>query len=413
MKHFLAIVYMGFLLWFFPAKAQDSVLTLHGLLQKIEQEYPEILQYNSKVEALKYRAKGAKSWMPPTVSFGMDRFPYNPMMLNEESLMNQAGLMFSVEQMFPNASKLNAQSNYYLALTKVEEANQAWTKNSLRLQARLLYYRQYTALRQLAIIAKNESVLKLFIESAEIRYVHNQGELGTVFKAKARLAELQNMKTMLNATLAESRIGMNILLGKPYTDSVKIDTSANSVALQTFPDTTISNRSDIQSMSLMIKAMEEERKLMSLGRKPEFGVRFNHMQMFGMPNQYSLMGMMTIPIVPWSSGMYKNDVRAMNSEIESTEYRRENMLRMATQMSQEKTAMHYYQKLQFENYNRNIIPAYKNNLEATMLSWKQNTSTFFVLLDSWEMLLMKQMEAENQLQELLKLQAELLYEFEK
>ena len=413
MKHFFAIVYMGFLLWTIPANGQDSVLSLPVLLNKIEKEYPEVLQYNSKVDALKFRAKGAKSWMPPTVSFGLDRFPYNPMMLNEESPMNQAGLMFSVEQMFPNTSKLNAQSNYYLALTKVEEANQAWTKNTLRLQARLFYYRQYSTLRQLAVIAQNESVLKLFIESAEIRYVHNQTELGTVFKAKARLAELQNMKTMLNATLAESRIGMNILLGKPYTDSVKIDTSANSVSLKIFSDTTISNRSDIQSMSLMIGAMEDERKLMSLGRKPQFGVRFNHMQMLGMPNQYSLMGMMTIPIVPWSSGMYKNDVNAMTAEIKSTEYQRENMLRMATRMSQEKTAMHYSQKIQFENYNQNIIPAYRKNMESNMLSWKQNTATFFVLLDSWEMLLMKQIEAENQLQELLKLQAELLYEFEK
>ncbi len=413
MKYFLSIIYMGFVLLSLPVKAQDSVQTLRDILSKIETEYPQVLQYNSKVEALKYRAKGSKSWMPPTVSFGVDRFPYNPMMLSEESPMNQAGLMFSVEQMFPIPSKQNAKSSYYNALTKVEESNQAWTKNTLRLQARLFYYNQYVTLRKLQILNENESVIKLFIESAEVRYVHNQAELGSVFKAKARLAELQNMKTMLYMALAENRIGMNILLGNPSADTLKIDTSQYSVSLMQFSDTSLANRSDIQSMTNMIKAMEEERKLMSLGRKPEFGVRFNHMQMFGMPNQYSVMGMMTIPIVPWSSGMYKNDVLAMNSEIKSTEFERESMQRMATRMSQEKTAMHFYQKQQFQNYNQSIIPAYRKNLEANLIAWKQNTATFFVLLDSWEMLLMKQLEAEDKLQELYKLQAEVLYELEK
>jgi hypothetical protein len=69
----------------------------------------------------------------------------------------------------------------------------------------------------------------------------------------------------------------------------------------------VSNRSDITAMSKYIQSMKLEQKVMKIGNRPDFGVRAEHMQMFGMPNQWSVMGMMTIPIVPWSSKMYSSE----------------------------------------------------------------------------------------------------------
>ena len=65
--------------------------------------------------------------------------------------------------------------------------------------------------------------------------------------------------------------------------------------------------------------MKLEQKVMNVGTRPDFGVRAEHMQMFGMPNQWSLMGMMTIPIVPWSSKMYSSEVKSMGLQIQSME----------------------------------------------------------------------------------------------
>jgi len=150
---------------------------------------------------------------------------------------------------------------------------------------------------------------------------------------------------------------------------------------------------------------------MASGAKPDFGIQFSHGQMFSMPNQFSIMGMMTIPIVPWSSKMYKSEVKSMDFEIEAMEKEKSTMQLMASQMIHEKITMLAYEKKQLDNYDKNVIPSYRSNLESNLISYGQNTGNFFVLLDSWNMLLMKRLERVDKLGQVLTVQAE--YEYQK
>lgn len=93
------------------------------------------------------------------------------------------------------------------------------------------------------------------------------------------------------------------------------------------------------------------------------------------------------------------------------EQEKQTMQLMATKMLVEKLTMLNYENAQYQSYTKNIIPAYENNLQANLLAYKQNTGDFFVLLDAWEMLLMKKIEAYDKLFNILKLEAE--YEYEK
>jgi outer membrane protein, heavy metal efflux system len=151
---------------------------------------------------------------------------------------------------------------------------------------------------------------------------------------------------------------------------------------------------------------------MSTGSKPDFGIRISHMTMLGMPDQFSIMGMVTIPIAPWSSKMYKTEAQSMSYEIQAMSREKENMKLMATRMINEKLSMLKYEKEQYVNYQREIIPSYRKNMEANLVAYKQNTGNFFVLLDAWEMLLMKRWEQLDKLKLILKLQTEYEYETE-
>ena len=165
-------------------------------------------------------------------------------------------------------------------------------------------------------------------------------------------------------------------------------------------------------MSKFIQSMKLEQNMLKIGNRPDFGIRAEHAQMFGMPNQWSIMGMITIPIAPWSSKMYKSEYKSMGSEIESMELQKQAMELMAKRMSTEKLSMLNYENEQYKNYNGQIIPAFENNLQANLLAYKQNTGDFFVLLDAWEMLLMRKMEMYDKLFNILKLTAEYEYENE-
>ena len=221
------------------------------------------------------------------------------------------------------------------------------------------------------------------------------------------------MSLMLDGIIAESNIGLNTLMVQNLETAFNIDSLIvpNNYSATILDTANVSTRSDISTMTNSIKSMKLQQRAMKIGVRPDFGIRAEHMQMLGMPNQWSLMGMMTIPIVPWASKMYSSETKAMGFQIESMEKEKETMTLMAQRMRSEKLIMLSYEIAQYQNFKSSIIPAYEDNLQANLLAYRQNTGEFFVLLDAWEMLLMKELEAYDKLFNILKLQAD--YEYEK
>ncbi|MBL7800710.1 MAG: TolC family protein [Chitinophagales bacterium] len=405
-----------FCLAIFSIYGQDtSHISLDTLLQRIETNYPTILQYQQNIQSWQAKAQGAKSWMPPTFSTGIMSFPYNLSMVKEKNdPMNQAGIAFSIEQMIPNQTKLNAKRDYINSLAEVEKSKSNWTKNELRREAKILYYNRFVNQQKQKTVSESEELLNLLLTTAEAKFSSNQSQLQTLYKAKARLAELKNMQYMLSGLIAESNIGLNILMVRDVNTPFEIDTliQPRNYSLANTDTANITNRSDITALTKYIQSMKLEQKVMKVGVRPDFGVRAEHAQMFGMPSQWSIMGMMTIPIVPWSSKMYSSEVKSMGFQIQSMELEKQTMQLMATKMLTEKLTMLSYENGQYQNYSQQIIPAYENNMQANLLAFKQNTGDLFVLLDAWEMLLMKKLEMYDRLFNILKLEAEYEYERE-
>jgi outer membrane protein TolC len=410
------LLYISLLVSLHTTYAQDtSRISLDTLLQRIETNYPTILQYQQNIQSWQAKAQGAKSWMPPTFSTGVMNFPYNLSMVKEKNdPMNWAGIAFSIEQMIPNQTKLNAKRDYINSLAEVEKSKSDWTKNELRREAKILYYNRFINQQKQKIVLESEEVLNLLLTTAEAKFSSNQSQLQTLYKAKARLAELKNMQYMLSGLIAESNIGLNILMVRDVNTPFEIDTliQPRNYSLATTDTANITNRSDITALSKYIQSMKLEQKVMKVGVRPDFGVRAEHVQMFGMPSQWSIMGMMTIPIAPWSSKMYSSEVKSMGFQIQSMELEKQTMQLMASRMLTEKLTMLSYENGQYQNYSQQIIPAYENNMQANLLAFKQNTGDLFVLLDAWEMLLMKKLEMYDRLFNILKLEAEYEYERE-
>ncbi|MBK7909168.1 TolC family protein [Candidatus Pollutiaquabacter sp.] len=413
MKNTLLTIALLFCL--FSIQAQDTTyISLDKLLQQVETNYPSIIQYQYNIQSIQAKADGAKSWMPPTFSTGIMRFPYNVTMIKDKNdPMNQAGIAFSLEQMIPNQSKLNAKKSYISSLAEIEKSKSEWTKNELRREAKILYYNRFVTEKKQLVLKESEEILQLLITTSEEKFSNNQSQLQTIYKAKARLAELNNMLLMLNGFIAESNIGLNILMVRDVNTSFRIDTLVvpKNYSINLADTSSVSNRSDITALNKYIQSMKLEQKVMKIGNRPDFGVRAEHMQMFGMPNQWSVMGMMTIPIVPWSSKMYRSETKSIGFQIQSMELEKQTMELMAKRMLSDKLTMLSYENAQYQSYTKNIIPAYEKNLQANILAYKQNTGDYFVLLDAWEMLLMKKLEAYDKLFNILKLEAE--YEYEK
>lgn len=146
-------------------------------------------------------------------------------------------------------------------------------------------------------------------------------------------------------------------------------------------------------------------------KKPDFRVRFDHMYPLDkmMPNAFSAMGMISIPIAPWSSGMYKSGIKAMQYNVQAMEKERAAMLQETQGMLY---GMQYeIQSMQkrIEAMEQKIVPALRQTLDANFLNYQENKLALSNVIDSWEALTMMQSDV---LDEKLKLY-EMIVDYEK
>src|SRR5688500_1839132 len=137
----------------------------------------------------------------------------------------------------------------------------------------------------------------------------------------------------------------------------------------------------IRSMQLNIESMKEQ-------RKPDFRIQFDHMHPLTsmMPKSFSIMGMVTIPIAPWSSKMYKSDIKGMQLNIRAMEKERAAMLQetqgMLYRMQYEIQSM----QKRIEGTQKTLIPALQKAMDANFLTYQENKLPVTTVISSWEAL---------------------------
>lgn len=382
-----------------PATAQ--VVSLDSVLGALDRQNPMLRPYASRAAAQREYAEGKRSWMAPMVGGGPWMAPY-PGQVVEDS-RDRGFLMFSGEQALPNRARQRAQVAFGRSKADVEAAGRAVAFNQLRAEAKNLYYDWLVAERKLVVLRENQRILQTMKKLADIRYPYAQGSLGNVYKAEARLYEVENMLLMTAADIEQKRIRLNTLMNQPRQAVFQIDTTLRLPAPDAaFPDTTdLRNaRSDVRRMNESIRSMQLGIAAQRTERLPELRLRYDHMLPLDrmMPRMFTLEAMVSIPIVPWASRMYKAEIKGMQQDIRAMQQEREAMLNEAQGMAAGMLAELRNLRPQLDNYQQRIIPALRRNYETLMIAYEQNKGELPVVIDGWESLNMAQMQYLERLQ---------------
>ena len=388
-----------------------QTISLDDVLITIKTNNPQLKMYDADIQSMNAAAKGAKSWMAPQVETGLFMVPYNTTMWKADEMSPGMGFyMVGVSQMIPNARKLKADFNYMSAMSSVEKENQNYTVNQLNALAKTNYYQWLVLNKKVKIADDNLLLLEYMIKSMEIRYQYNMDKLPTYYKAKSEYSKLESMIVMLQNDISQKRIMLNTLMARDKNSTFEIDSiyKLKDFEAQILDTISISkNRSDVRAIeSTMalnkLKIETEKAKLF-----PEFGIKYDHMFGFGeQPNQFSLMGMITIPM-PWSTKMNKANISSFQIKNESLNWQKQMILNeahgMASGMNTELTNL----KKQYTITEKSIIPALRKNYDTAVLAWQNNTGDLFVVLDAWEALNMAQIDSLDKLQAILTTQVEI------
>ncbi len=396
---------------FLPGKFLSAQpLKLDAIIDSITASHPVVKMYNNEIRSMDEAAKGAKSWMPPEFSSGLWMVPYNTRLWKKDD-MGATGMgqyMIGGQQMFPNKKKQNADAAYMEAMSSVEKEKKNATLNELINDAKQYYYEWIILKKKLSIVDQNEKILDFMIKNAEIRYKNGMDKISAYYKAKAELGNLQNMRLMFESDIKEKRIRINSLMSKNAMTDFDIDTAYNLNDYSTivFDSTLFYNkRSDLRSVDrdISLNRLKQEAEKQSL--KPQFGIRYEHMFGFGgLPMQYSLMGMMKLPLASWSSKMNKATIESLSWKAKALQSQKEMMVNEYSGMAYGMRNEMELKKKQLKLYDDNIIPALRNNYKTMQLGYEQNTEELFMLYDAWETLYMTQLEYAALLNQALTLQ---------
>jgi outer membrane protein TolC len=394
------IVLIGLFFCFTNSNAQT--LSLEEVLSAIKANNPQLKMYDADIQSMDAAASGAKSWMAPQVSTGFFMTPYNSKLWKANEMGTGMGnYMIGVQQMIPNASKLKADSNYMNAMSSVEAENKNYTLNQLNALAKTNYYQWLVLNKKLKVANDNLLLLDYMIKSMEIRYKYNMDKMSAHYKATARYSELENTVLMMENEICQKRVTLNTLMARDKNIPFEISSSfkfmdVNGMKLDTAYLS--KSRSDVKAIEKTIalnqlKIESEKAKFL-----PEFGIKYDHMFAFGQqPQQFSLMGMVTIPM-PWSTKMNKANINSFKIKNESLNWQKQMILNEATGMISGMTNELTTLKKQYEIAEKTIIPTLKGSYDSSILAWQNNTGDLFDVLDTWEAVNMAQMDSLDKLQ---------------
>jgi outer membrane protein TolC len=316
--------------------------------------------------------------------------------------------MIGGQQMLPNKKKLNADAAYMENMSSVEKEKKNASLNELVNDAKQYYYEWLILKKKLVILSENEKILDFMIKNAELRYKNGLEKISAYYKAKAALGNVKNMQLMFENDIREKRIGLNTLMGRNAAIDFDIDSTYQFTDFSSLVfDSSLfySNRSDLKAVDreISLAYLKQESERQSL--KPQFGIRYEHMFGFGgLPMQYTLMGMMKLPLAKWSSKMNKANIESLKWKANSLQSQKEMMVNEYSGMAYSMRNELELKKRQLKLYDENIIPALKNNYKTMQLGYEQNTEELFMLYDAWETLNMTQLEYLELLNSALKLQ---------
>ncbi|MCY7410386.1 MAG: TolC family protein, partial [Chitinophagales bacterium] len=333
---------------------QAQTLSLQNVLDAVEQNNPLLASYRFKIESANTLASGARSWMPPKAGIGPYAVPY-------DLAANEGSVLFFLEQDIPNPGKLKAKQNYLSSLSAIDSSERSSVKNELFTEAKNAFTDRFIAEKKLIVINEQIDLLNLMIKTSIVEYTYNQSDLPTIYKAQARASTLEAMRTHESSAVKEATVKLNSLMNLYSSNEFMIDSVLpfHDYKLADL-DTSIlfltMNNSDISKINHRINSLQLNNAFTLSSSKPDFNIRYEHYDMFGTTNTFSLVGAVTIPIAPWASKGYKSQAASTAKEIDAMNYEKKNSINVARSKI-EQTLLHTISEYQeVKHYSQQVIP---------------------------------------------------------
>lgn len=395
-----------------------QVLTFDSVRSAVIARHPELKMYQHQAQAYDAMAEGATAWEAPQIGAGFFMTPYQTRYWRDQqktvegmpSMMPGMGnFMIQAKQMITHPAKLRANQRYMQAMSSVENENRNAMANDLLFKAKTAYYETQILDRKLQILNQAQNTVQTMIQLGEKKLAYNQESLSSIYKAKSQAALLEKDKWMMEGERKQKIASLNGFMNHTKEKSFGVDTNLqikDYELSEVDSNALLTQRSDLLAVDKNIQVTLLKQKAEQIKSRPDFGIEYGHMFAFGSnPNQFTLMGMMSVPIAPWSSKMYKSNIKASRLEVQAMQSEKEAMVVESITMLQGMKSELASVKYQLKLYREMVLPSLQKAYDVALLAYSSNTGELFMALDARMNLQMAQMQYWDTMLNLLKLQA--------
>lgn len=255
-------------------------LKLQDLIDEALKNNPEILTYESKASAAKFRIPQAGSLPDPMFMFGYTNEGTRDLYTFGEDMGADSQWMFSVSQMFPFPGKLSLKNKMALRDAESQKALVNLVRLKTITRVKELYYDLFLAHKNIDLIKDRTLLFSRIEETALARYSTGMAPQQEVLMAQTEKYMLLEKEEMLRQKIQSTEAMLNSVIGKdinsPLGRPIEPSSTVYSYNMNELLKIAYENSPEIKAKGKMVEGAEITLQIAKKGYYPDFTVNANY-----------------------------------------------------------------------------------------------------------------------------------------
>jgi outer membrane protein TolC len=306
--------------------------------------------------------------------------------------LNQAQLMVSLQQTFPNRQKRDQRSRLAEDDAGVAANDLETVQQEVSVEVRKTFADLMRNADEVRLQARQSSLLKEALRAALTEYTTGKAPQADVLRAQMALTRLNEQLIELEQERDNARAQLNALMGRPPNEAIEISGSYASPALlpslEELERTAIEHRPELAALRTQIAKTREDGKLTRLAMKPDFTVGLGYMLMpAGSTARNAYMAEVSMNL-PWLNRK-RHDGEAKQADAATDVSQAELDARSSVvflEIRQAQIAVLAAER-RVKLYRDSLLPQAEASFKASTAAYQNNRAEFMSLIDAQNLLL--------------------------
>ena len=187
-----------------------DVLEPEEALAQAVSDNPGLAEMRARYEALTEVAPQQSSLPDPVVSLNAMNFPWDDFDRSQE---NMTQLQVGISQIFPYPGKLGLREDIAIFEAEVALHSVDEMRLNLNMNVAVTWWELHFLDRSLETVRHNQTLLRQFVEVAQVKYEVGKGLQQDVLLAQLELSKLLDQEIQISAMRDQREIRLNLLMG--------------------------------------------------------------------------------------------------------------------------------------------------------------------------------------------------------